>query len=218
MPGDLITITKGEQTRQAILDAAEDLFLNNGYNGTSMRQIAQAAGGIAVGGIYNHFGSKEAIFQALLEARSPYPQFIEVINSLEGSTGPELLRNAFMRLQDIIIHNSRFFGLVIIDIREFEGSTMRAMLGTVMPTALQFGMRVQAAGGMREDLSTFVLMRYFGMVVLGYVITHLVAFSHGKNLLPGVPPDAASADEEFWVQATFHAFLNGVAQSQGGDQ
>ena len=49
--------TKGERTRQEILQSAHQLFLKNGYHGTSMRQIAEGAG-IAVGGIYNHFASK----------------------------------------------------------------------------------------------------------------------------------------------------------------
>ena len=35
--------TRGEQTRQAILQAAHDLFIKQGYHGTSMRQITREA-------------------------------------------------------------------------------------------------------------------------------------------------------------------------------
>ena len=55
--------TKGERTRAVLLDAAKRLFVSNGYHGTSMRQIADEAG-LALGGIYNHFGNKEDIFVA----------------------------------------------------------------------------------------------------------------------------------------------------------
>ena len=54
------TLTKGERTRQTIEEAAYELFLENGYSATSMRQIAERAE-LALGGIYNHFSGKEEI-------------------------------------------------------------------------------------------------------------------------------------------------------------
>ena len=57
------SLSRGEQTRNAILQAAHDLFVQQGYHGTSMRQIAKQAG-LALGGLYNHFASKEDVFQA----------------------------------------------------------------------------------------------------------------------------------------------------------
>src|SRR5688572_9182786 len=62
---------RGEETRARLLDAAYAEFRRNGFHGTSMRQIAQAAG-LAVGGIYNHFHGKEDIFAAVLDSRHPY--------------------------------------------------------------------------------------------------------------------------------------------------
>jgi AcrR family transcriptional regulator len=46
-------LTQGEQTKSEITQVAYRLFLEQGYHGTSMRQIAQNSG-IALGGIYNH--------------------------------------------------------------------------------------------------------------------------------------------------------------------
>ena len=57
--------TKGETTRLAIEDAAVELFMEHGYHATSMRQIAEHAG-LALGGIYNHFASKEELFEATI--------------------------------------------------------------------------------------------------------------------------------------------------------
>src|SRR5436190_14931561 len=56
---------KGRQTRQAILDAALELFADNGYFGTSLRDIA-ASVGVRESGFYNYFESKEALFNTLL--------------------------------------------------------------------------------------------------------------------------------------------------------
>ena len=58
-------MTKGERTAQRILDVAEDLFATQGYDGTSLRQIAQGAG-IREPGLYNHFAGKQALYEAVL--------------------------------------------------------------------------------------------------------------------------------------------------------
>lgn len=51
--------------RQAILDIARDSFLSEGYASTSMSAIAARVGG-SKGTLYNHFPSKEALFQAIM--------------------------------------------------------------------------------------------------------------------------------------------------------
>lgn len=55
------------QTRQDILGAAGTLFRERGYAGTSMTQIAAEAG-VVVETIYRGFGSKRALFRAVMEA------------------------------------------------------------------------------------------------------------------------------------------------------
>jgi AcrR family transcriptional regulator len=57
--------TKGERTAERILDAAEALFANQGYDGTSLRQIADRSH-IKEPGLYNHFASKQALYEAVL--------------------------------------------------------------------------------------------------------------------------------------------------------
>ncbi len=53
---------KGEQTRAQILEAALTLFREHGYEGATMRAIAEAAG-VALGNAYYYFGSKEHLIQ-----------------------------------------------------------------------------------------------------------------------------------------------------------
>jgi AcrR family transcriptional regulator len=55
------------QTRQDIIAAALHLFLQQGYVATTMAGIAQAAG-VVVETIYRAFGSKAALFKAVVEA------------------------------------------------------------------------------------------------------------------------------------------------------
>jgi AcrR family transcriptional regulator len=63
--------TKGELTAERILDAAEKLFAAKGYQGTSLREIAQQVG-IKEPGLYNHFKGKQELYSAVLDrALSP---------------------------------------------------------------------------------------------------------------------------------------------------
>ncbi len=53
---------RGEQTRAAIVEAALRLFLEHGYEATTMRAIAKQAG-VATGNAYYYYESKEALIQ-----------------------------------------------------------------------------------------------------------------------------------------------------------
>jgi AcrR family transcriptional regulator len=57
---------KGERTAQRILDAAESLFAERGFEATSLREIA-ARVGIREPGLYNHFANKRELYAAVLD-------------------------------------------------------------------------------------------------------------------------------------------------------
>lgn len=55
-------------TRERILDVAERLFMENGYEGTSMRSITGAAE-VNLAAVNYHFGSKEALLREVFRRR-----------------------------------------------------------------------------------------------------------------------------------------------------
>ena len=57
----------GMSTKEKILDAALTLFAENGYNGTSVEQIAKAVG-IKAPSLYKHYKGKEDILNALIDS------------------------------------------------------------------------------------------------------------------------------------------------------
>ena len=78
------------QTRRAILDAAAELFVEPGYAGARMADVAEAAG-VAVPTIAAHFGSKKGLLSAVLDVTiagddEPVPMagrsFVADINAL----------------------------------------------------------------------------------------------------------------------------------------
>lgn len=55
-----------EITVNRILDAAMDLFLEKGYDNTTIQDIVDALGDLSKGAIYHHFKSKEEIIEAVI--------------------------------------------------------------------------------------------------------------------------------------------------------
>src|SRR6266436_4218429 len=58
VPGKFMT--KGEQTRREIVEAAAPIFNQHGYEGSSVSALMEATG-LKKGGIYRHFASKEEL-------------------------------------------------------------------------------------------------------------------------------------------------------------
>ncbi len=76
--------TKGERTARRILDVAEELFAQYGYEGTSLRQVAAGAG-IKEPGLYNHFAGKQALYEAVLH-RALNPIAETLAGHIEGAS------------------------------------------------------------------------------------------------------------------------------------
>lgn len=60
-------MSKAQQTRESIINAAQELFIRKGYDQTSIEDIMRLTG-ISKGGLYYHFKSKEEIMDAMLLA------------------------------------------------------------------------------------------------------------------------------------------------------
>ena len=59
-------VPAGSETATAILDAARRLFLDAGYDGVNLDQVGRAAG-VSRQTVYNQFGSKDAVFRAVVD-------------------------------------------------------------------------------------------------------------------------------------------------------
>jgi len=90
---------KGLRTAARILDAAETLFAQKGYKGTSLRDIARNAH-IQQPGIYKHFDSKQHLYAAVLDrALSP---MIEAMQSHLVDGGDEAYAQLLDQMTDLL--------------------------------------------------------------------------------------------------------------------
>jgi AcrR family transcriptional regulator len=74
-------------TRERILAVATELFIEQGYEATSLRQISERLG-FTKAALYYHFQSKEQLFAALLEpANALVHELIERLEAADGIRG-----------------------------------------------------------------------------------------------------------------------------------
>ncbi len=170
-------LSKGDQARADILDAARHLFVTRGYHGTSMRAIAQAAGGRSVAGLYNHFATKEAIFIALIAERNPYDILFGVLEDAlaDAHTLADFVHTALREVLRVLPQHYDFLQLAQIDLREFGGKNIAHLLQhSVFPRLLDLLRRVQALPD-TTWLDSLVWVRILASLVIGFVITEQLA-------------------------------------------
>jgi AcrR family transcriptional regulator len=199
-------LSKGERTRQAILDAAYGLFLERGFSATSMRQIAEQAG-IALGGIYNHFASKDEIFQALVIVKHPYVQIFPLLRDVPGDTAEEFLVNAARIIQTEMGQRPDFMKLIFIEIVEFSGKHFTKLVEKIFPLALPLLQRFSApSSGVRPIPTTVILRIFLGNVIAFYVTALLLSD-------PSLPAELRNVQLVDFIDI----FMHGILQNNPGN-
>jgi AcrR family transcriptional regulator len=78
------SVVETGSTPSAILDAARELFAEHGYDGASIRAITRRAG-TNLGAVTYHFGSKEALYHAVLTSQlAPLRERVDAAAALPG--------------------------------------------------------------------------------------------------------------------------------------
>ncbi|MDL4863083.1 TetR family transcriptional regulator [Halomonas elongata] len=152
------TKAEAEATREALLDAAEEVFFEKGVACTSLEQIARQAG-MTRGAVYWHFRNKADLFRAMLDrVRMPFEEL--VAETAPSNASPlEAIRlgcqQGFHRLEQprhrrvhaTLLHRCEFFS--DIDPRALESE----MASECLDALLIYLRKARDQGLLREDLS-----------------------------------------------------------------
>jgi len=114
---------RSENTRRQVLDAALDLFSHQGYRGTSIKEIAEAAG-VSAANVYHLFPDKEAIFRTLLDEYQQVtatPKF-PLMRALSAVTFPDNLEQIARAARESVLQYRKYMALQFVDVIEFEGT------------------------------------------------------------------------------------------------
>ncbi len=195
------TQTKGETTRLAIEDAAVELFMDRGYHATSMRQIAEHAG-LALGGIYNHFASKDELFEAIIVDKHPYKQVLPAILLAEGESAEEFLRSAARIIFSELDQRPAYMKLMFIEMVEFNGAHGARMIQEVFPKIFPVFEKLVASGkSLRVSNPALLIRSFFGMILSFYITGMVINNSSVARFLPTNSADA-------YVDIFLHGIIN----------
>jgi AcrR family transcriptional regulator len=123
---------RSEIATSKVLEAALELFSTQGYGATSMRQIAEVCG-LSTGNLYHHFGSKEAIFQRLIDdywERLGDPEN-ELQKVFERANFPDDLEELAAAIEQTVEENKASILLVFVDVIEHQGRHIRSFYETM---------------------------------------------------------------------------------------
>lgn len=171
----------GEATREAIIEAAYQLFIEHGYHGTSMRDIAAGAS-ITAGSIYNHFTDKEQIFKAVILAYHPLVLVVPRLAEVEGQSTEELIRDAARRIAQEIDARPGIVRIFATELIELGGKHISELITTMLPQVQGILSRIYATGDIVRPPDPIQFFRAFLSMMIGYAITHMVFDTE----LPGI--------------------------------
>lgn len=197
-----------EARKEAIVEAVQDVFAEKGFDGTTTRELAKAAG-VSEALLYKHFPSKESLYAAMLDGCSKGPTFAEAsrILGLDASTSTLVVMVHFMISHYVLgrpgdRHRAALNSLLVRSLLG-DGEFVRLMHKKLAAAWLKkFEACLQAAakaGEMRE-----VPIRHDLCV---WLVQH-VAFSLMLHLQPKVPAvNYKVSREELVSQATWFGLL-----------
>jgi TetR/AcrR family transcriptional regulator len=194
----------------AILAAAVHLFSQHGYDGVSMRQIAEAAG-VSKANIYHHFSSKEALYLAIIrESSGKLTALIESLAEGRGAIHQRLDAFASAHLEHLFA-NATTVRLVLRE--AFSGDEEKSRLLAAQVVGEIFG-RISAifrsgqeSGVLRADLDP-------GLCAMMLMGADLIFFQ-SRDVLKHIPEaDFAREPSNFTRQMT-DVILNGMLAKPG---
>ncbi len=114
--------------RTHILDAAEQLFAEKGFDGTSVRDIASQAN-VNLAMISYYFGSKEKLLVSLVEHRSGYTRgILEELSKDENLAPFDKIERLVDLYVDKILNNSRFHCIMTTHLPTIQSDAIKDMM------------------------------------------------------------------------------------------
>ncbi|MBI4463499.1 MAG: TetR/AcrR family transcriptional regulator [Acidobacteria bacterium] len=173
---------------EQILSVAAELFAQQGYQGTTTRQIAERAG-ISEAILFRHFPTKEDLYWAVIESKCKTPQSAACAEEKWSEVGDE--QQVFLRIAQEILRGY-----------QQDTTKMRLLLFTALENhrlshqffqiyiagwyellAAYIRQRIQA--GVFRDVDPYLAARSFvGMVIYHILIQELFGGKHYKDFDP----------------------------------
>lgn len=190
---------------KAILDAAARLFSEQGYDGVSMRQIAETAR-VSKANIYHHFQSKAELYLAIL--RSSADRLSALVENLAEGKGPfdQRLREFARAHLEHLFENAATVRLVLRE--AFSGDEEKArvlveqVVGGIFDRLITIFREGQQAGALRQDLDPGLCAQ----LVMGSDLFYFQSI----GMLRQIPEAKFADDRNGYSTEMMNVILNGM--------
>ena len=173
----------GESRRSQIVEAAVRLWLEAGFDATSVDAIARSAG-LAKGTVYLYFPSKEALLAEAVRRYSLVPAMDELTRELAGApleqAIPRIARELWQRLKE----QAPLVALLLRELPQRPDTARAFFEKVVLPTNRAFAAYLDAGvrSGALRPLDTFVAARALVGMLMIFVLTQ--ELYGGRELAP----------------------------------
>lgn len=202
-----------ESTRNSILQTAEELFAEHGFDAVSMSQLAKGAG-VTKSLIHHHFGSKEELWGAVKErCMAEYFDMQRQMLEQKDGTADELLRASIVTYFRFLQRNPRVVRMQAwLDIMQ---DPIMIEAGKVVTELGQVRLREsQANGELRPELEPLHIIGCFLGMIEGWFRSRTMLCAKG-NAAATMPPEALEAMDESALNTICEIFFRGVLTRQG---
>ncbi len=193
-----------------MLDAAAEVFMEHGFEGASVADVVRRSGG-SLATLYAQFGSKEGLFEAILQEVSA--QILAPLDAPEFESRP--------LAEALCLFGERFLGLVLCPdaLRwqrlcvvegpkhpELRQALLRTGPGRVQERLAAYLASQAEAGRLAIDDPVTAAQHYFSLIKSEY---HLAAVC-------GEPMERSAAEVALQVERAVNVFLHGYAVPEAG--
>jgi len=168
-----------ESTAERLLEAARRVFASKGFAGASIREITSAAGA-NLGAVTYHFGSKQGLYDAVLERA--FRPLLDRLAEAQGEPGDSVLDVVEQRVRLVFDHLDANPDLQFLVVQQITSTTLPTVAATTF-AAIFGGLADRIAEGQRRGeiregdpllmaISVISQPAYFGLIAR-YVLSRL---------------------------------------------
>jgi AcrR family transcriptional regulator len=181
-----VPVGKHEVT-EALIDAAAELFAERGPGAVSVRDVAKHAG-VNHGLVYRHFGSKDALIQAVLDRLVQHVRRAFADRLLEGANRTELF--------DALAENQTYWRVLARALLDGQTDWLKAGSFPLISAAVKSLRAARERGELDEDTDVEAAAASYVAVGLGWLVFE--PFIAAATGMKGSPASRRKRMQGFW--------------------
>ena len=152
-----------------LMAAALEVFREYGYGSTTLELVAQRSK-TPLDQVRQQYADKDKLLAALLSTYSPLASLLHALDSVEGDSAEEIVRDAMRRTVKAIQQHEQFIELAAIDLQVNNGNFLAGISMQILPKALEMLERLKSTGQLRP-VSDLILARTIVSLLMGFVLS-----------------------------------------------